>query len=214
MMTYLILVSLLQKEIHDSWMDNIDWVKVKHQEGGKDDEDNDDDDDDDDEKPLMSEEQKITVYKQMLEFMKAGESVTKALRRLGGGNKGISMSASQRLKAKKQKLREQKSSQKEADPDTTANREDFLKLTGFADQLVQNGDFEVYQSTFEKFSFAVKQAEEKGAASRTVIPEDMDADDALDMFADDLDSKEDNKNTEEKKETDKVVADKPGMLFY
>ena len=42
----------------------------------------------------------------------------------------------------------------------------------------------------------------------------MDADDALDMFADDLDSKEDNKNTEEKKETDKVVADKPGMLFY
>ena len=64
----------------------------------------------------------------MVELMQPGESVLKALRRLGGGKGGSSKaSASQRWKTKKQKT----------GTETTVNTEDLNKLTGFADLLLQ-----------------------------------------------------------------------------
>ncbi|KAK3084487.1 hypothetical protein FSP39_014283 [Pinctada imbricata] len=86
-----------QDEIKDHWMDNIDWVKVKEKEGTKDGDDEDAMDSDDD---VLDEDE---ILKEIIKFVKPGETILKALRRLGG-NKGKSQSASQRWKTKKQKV--------------------------------------------------------------------------------------------------------------
>lgn len=101
-----------------------------------------------------------------------------ALKRLGGGKP---VPSSQRWKQKKEGT---------STADSASNKEDLLKLTGFADRLLQKGNFEIYQYTFEKLNFEIKEREEKRKEKTTVIPEGTSADDALDMFAADMDVKE------------------------
>jgi len=122
--------------------------------------------------------------------MTEGETVAKALRRLGGGPTRKPPSSSQRWKNKKQKTEET-----EEDKKAAKNKEMFLDLTGLADQVLSTGNMEVYEMTYEKISYELKNLD-KGK-ERLDIPEGTDADDALDMFADDLD----------KNETDKIGKD-------
>ena len=133
-----------------------------------------------------------TIFSKMLDYMKPGENVAKALRRLGG-NKGKQMTTSQRWKAKKQKSENQSSN--EADIQRQKDKEDFLKLTGLADEVLQTGNMEVYEMTHEKLTYELKKSEK--SSEKIDIPEGTNDDDALDMFADDFD----------KKETDKVGID-------
>ena len=65
----------------------------------------------------------------MVSLMKPGESVAKALRRLGGGNK--KMTSAQRLKAKKQGIKPTEEEIK--------MQESFQNLTSLADKLIQTG---------------------------------------------------------------------------
>ena len=169
---------MLQKEIKDGWLDNIDWVKIKEKDEIK----NPMLESDSDEEPEKFDE--IAVFKEMLELMKPGESVLKSLKRLGGSQN--SGSASQRWKKKKKG--EAVDPAKEAEE--KENKEKLLKLTGFADKLLQQGDLEIYQDTYEKLQFKVKLATEKDEKDKTVVPEGIDEDDALDMIADSLDKKE------------------------
>ena len=128
----------------------------------------------------------------MVDYIKPGESVAKALRRLGG-NKGKQMSSSQRWKAKKQKTGNQPS---EEELKIQKDKEDFLKLTGLADEILQSGNMEVYEMTYEKLNFEIKKSEKPSDKERLKslnIPEGANDDDALDMFADDFDKKESEK---------------------
>jgi CD2 antigen cytoplasmic tail-binding protein 2 len=78
----------------------------------------------------------------------------------------------------------------EENPEEKENKEKMLRLTGLADQiLTRSGNMEIYEETFESISFKIKQADEKRFGAKTSIPEDVDDDDALDMFADSLDDK-------------------------
>lgn len=132
----------------------------------------------------------------MLNHMKPGETIAKALRRLGG-NKGKQMTSSQRWKAKKQKTEDTVE-----DKQGAKDKENFLALTGLADRVLQGGDMEVYEMTHEKLTYELKKFE-KGD-ERVKIPEGTDDDDdALDMFADDIDHKE-----AEKIEKDMDIAEK------
>ena len=116
------------------------------------------------------------------------------------------MSASQRLKMKKKGI--------QADPNEKENREKMLKLTGLADGiLTRSGNMEIYEETFESIMHKIKQEEEKKVGPKTAIPEGVDDDDALDMFADNADSKS-SKTSEPstskapaKTETTAVIAD-------
>ena len=108
--------------------------------------------------------------------MKPGETIAKSLRRLGG-NKGKMQSSSQRWKAKKQKTQGEAGEQSEED------KTKFLKLTELADKVLSSGNMEVYEMTYEKVTFLLKKLE----PTKTEIPEDMDNDDALDMFAENFD---------------------------
>lgn len=170
--------------IKDNWIENIDWVKVKEREKGKD--GNDEEKEEEPEEPFCE----LEARRQMLELMKPGESVLKTLKRLGGGKAGAAMaSASQRWKAKKAKLKDNgTAAASNVDTEEMArNKEKLLQLTEIADKLLQDGNFEIYQDTFEKIKFKVQEADKK-----VVVPEGTSADDALDMFADDFDEKKGN----------------------
>lgn len=164
-------------EITDSWLDNIDWVKIKEVSKKEQDKQEKEDEEEDEREEAYNE---LTVYRKMLEIMKPNESVAKALRRLGGNKKA--MSSSQRWKKKKQG--------EEEDPVEKENREKMLKLTGFADEILsRSGNMEIYEETYEAISFKLKQTEEKTVGAKTAIPEGVEDEDALDMFADSLDDK-------------------------
>lgn len=179
------------KGIKDSWIENIDWVKIK--ERAKKDEN--DDDESDEETPL----DETQIYKELLELLKPGETILKALRRLG--SKGEKLSASQRLKLKKQKV-ELKDVQSEED------KVNFEKLTELANRLISNGNMDAYELTCEKLNFLVTKATKSSEDSRTVIPEGIDDDDALDMFADSIDSKKEEKSVKFSEETKSDIVGK------
>jgi len=164
-------------EITDSWLDNIDWVKIK-EVSKKEQEKLDKENEEEDEREEAYNE--LTIYRKMIEIMKPNESVAKSLRRLGGNKKA--MSSSQRWKKKKQG--------EEEDPIEKENREKMLKLTGFADEILsRSGNMEIYEETYEAISFKLKQTQEKAVGAKTSIPEGVEGEDALDMFANSLDDK-------------------------
>ncbi|XP_067928514.1 CD2 antigen cytoplasmic tail-binding protein 2 homolog [Watersipora subatra] len=159
-----------ESEIKDSWMDDIDWVKVKQDAkeppGGNESSDSE---------PEAIDE--LSVWKDMVPLMKPGESVAKSLRRLGGGEKKLT--SAQRLKAKKQGI---KPTEEELE-----NRKAFQALTGLADKLIQSGYMEIYEDTYEKITYMVKQKEEELNKSAKVSKDDA----ALDMFGEEFDEKQD-----------------------
>merc|ERR1740123_1494843 len=155
---------------------NFVWAKIKQKSKAEADKEEAEEDAEDQAQLAYSE---IHNYKQMLEMMQPGESVARSLRRLGGGKAG--MSASQRLKMKKKGI--------QADPNEKENKEKMLKLTGLADGiLTRSGNMEIYEETFESIMHKIKQEEEKKVGPKTSIPEGLDDDDALDMFADNADN--------------------------
>lgn len=165
-------------QIKDAWLDDIDWVKVKERTD-KDKKKKEEEDEQEDEDQLNYSEMK--AYREILALLQPKESVAKALRRLGGNKKPLS--ASERWKKKK-------AGKAEDDPQEKQNKETMLKLSGLADSILsRSGNMEVYEETFESITF--KLAEDKGGAGgagKTSIPDDVDDDDALDMFASSLDT--------------------------
>ncbi|XP_005110993.1 CD2 antigen cytoplasmic tail-binding protein 2 [Aplysia californica] len=182
------------KEFHDNWIDNIDWVKVKHnkpedEEGGTKrpfQYDSDDSDSDEDTKKTNL----IQVYEEVLTIVQEGENIGKAIRRLGK-NRAKIPSASQRWKNKKLKASGKLSEADQSAVDqAVSEQKQMLRLTELSDQLVHRGMVEIYETPYERISFTLKQLKEKEKASKLTIAEGMKDDDALDMFADDFDSKE------------------------
>merc|ERR1712142_439936 len=105
---------------------------------------------DEEEEPLRT---VVQVMQDMLAIMKPGEHVLKTLRRLGGNKKP--MSSAERWKKKKQKQKEGAKEEEEVDAKAAEDAANLLKLTGLADELLQRGDFQVYEKTYEKLKFEV-----------------------------------------------------------
>ncbi|XP_022050871.1 CD2 antigen cytoplasmic tail-binding protein 2 [Acanthochromis polyacanthus] len=130
----------------------------------------------------------------VVELLQPGETVAKALRRLGGlGGR------------KKGKLREESESTEEAKRDT----EKLDRLTALADRLVGSGMFEIYQQTYEKLAYLMKSMMSKQPAVGKKDRGDGDGkeEDELDMFADEFDEKHSSKSGDSKEEDDKRVSD-------
>lgn len=131
------------EDINDEWLDSVNWKEIK---------------DDGDVKYNKKKQENIDTFvpsdpikikQQMVAIMKPGENVLKALRRLGGNKKPIS--SADRWKKKKNKQAEEPEDEK-----TKQNKENLLKLTGYADELLQNGEFQIYEKTFEKLEYEIK----------------------------------------------------------
>lgn len=120
----------------------------------------------------------------VIELLLPGETVAKALRRLGGlgGHK-------------KGKLREESEPTEETKRDT----EKLDRLTALADRLVGSGMFEIYQQTYEKLAYLLKSmSSTRPAVGREHGGDGDEEEDELDMFAD----KFDESHTADKKEAE------------
>lgn len=135
---------------------------------------NDEEEDEEDEAepaedPLASYTQH-QLMEAVVELLLPGETVTAGLRRLGGlGGR------------KKGKLKPETKPTEEVKRDT----EKLERLTALADRLVGSGMFEIYQQTYEKLAYLMKNIKNKQPAARQKTSGDEDHE--LDMFADEFD---------------------------
>ncbi|XP_053122137.1 CD2 antigen cytoplasmic tail-binding protein 2 isoform X2 [Hemicordylus capensis] len=180
----------LKKEavIRDNWLDNIDWVKIKEQPPGRKkpllasaDVEEDEEDEDDLEvgrTPL----DKKALLEGMVDLVQPGETVARAIQRLGdkGGPKSSKHQRRpwSRLKPEGAEPVEESEPQKPGSPE---RKEQLERLSGLADQMVARGVYEIYQETREKLALRLRALDHPPAAAATA------AEPELDMFAEDID---------------------------
>ncbi|CAG9818368.1 unnamed protein product [Phaedon cochleariae] len=159
-----------EKEVRDNWLDNIDWQRIKHSSDSKDKYNVDEQGlgaESDSESETGDKFDEILSYKNMLQYMRAKETVNKALKRLGGAD--MKLSSVERLKRKK--------------AGTLIDNKDVINLTELANGILTKlGNMDVYQETYEHIQAKVADSEKK---NRAVVSEPE-----LDMYADDFDEKE------------------------
>merc|ERR1712032_1035797 len=149
-------------EVKDAWLDDVDMQKVREKTTEEKEAEEAAAEAEDEAQANYSE---FNNYKQMIELMRPGESVAKSLRRLGGGHKAVSQS--QRWKKKKAGTVE--------DPKEKENKEQMLKLTGIAYEiLTRSGNMEIYEMTYEGILFKIKAEEEKKVDKKAPIEETKD----------------------------------------
>ncbi|XP_050525846.1 CD2 antigen cytoplasmic tail-binding protein 2 homolog [Daktulosphaira vitifoliae] len=173
-----------EKEIQDNWLENIDWCKIKDMSK----EPNKSDD-------IVDESEQFNViaaYKEIINLMEPKETVSKALRRLGGTKR---LTTAERWKMKKAGL---------STDDESSSK--VTRLTELANQiLTANGNMDVYQETHEQITQIIAKSENKGGPSSSMTSD-------LDMYADDFDEKEKEKlvntSTTSKEEPEKSSDDK------
>ncbi|GCB86686.1 hypothetical protein scyTo_0027386, partial [Scyliorhinus torazame] len=129
-----------------------------------------------------------TLLENILELLKPGETVAKAIRRLGGDTAKAG-SAKRPWKTKRRKRagghggEEEAEGEEEVDEVQEEERlrtERLDRLTGLADQMVAWGEYEIYQDTYEKIRYRLKKATPQPA--KPAAPADP-----LDMFAEQID---------------------------
>lgn len=151
-------------DIRDNWLDNIDWVKLRPNKPSLDNSRDSEASGDTDKVDVLS------IYGEMLEIMRPGETVLACIKRLGGGKRDSTIN---RWKKKKQ----------EDEPDSTEesakNKEQLLKMTELADRVISTGDMDVYQQSFERLTFLRERKEER--VDRAAESP------SFDMFADEVD---------------------------
>ncbi|KAK1133639.1 hypothetical protein K0M31_011434 [Melipona bicolor] len=168
-----------EKEIRDNWLDNIDWMQIKPSSAPSVKKDNkrsethgladSDSDSEDEDADIMF--NPIHVYKQMLEYLQPGETVSKALCRLGKGKKRLT--TAERWKRKQEK--------KPVEDDQ--NSINITKLTELANELLtRTGNMDIYQESYEQIKTKIQLGEKHAHPSKQEAE--------LDMYADDFDVKE------------------------
>lgn len=175
-------------DIQDNWIDDVDWSKVKETEKLAEKRRNAE------MKEKVPDEtvDEIDVYRQMLALMKPGETVQSAIRRLGGGSKTDSKSTKKRpgqgkIWRQRQGIVEDNSDEAETGevqpqkrrkiesetvetprPPSDPTKEDMLKMIGYADTIVSNGNMTIYSDTYEGLSYRVKLKDEKSQPVKAV----------------------------------------------
>lgn len=200
-------ISKKSDEIKDAWLDNIDWANIntfqKKEEvnarSQQNEEESDDEESVEDESNDLKEDSNkhIEVFKKMLVHIKPGETVLKAIKRLGnssGGSATTSLSASQRWSKKKQSSETTQVDSEKVKSDKLA----LETLTGFANQFIDQGFYDIYSETYEKIQLKIRETESKG-------------NDSFDMFADDV---EDKVIASTSGKTDNIIEDKIVKWVY
>ncbi len=175
-----------EEEASDRWLEDVDWGKVKERSEAERERREREDEAEEEAEAKYDEGE---AYRGILALIRPGESVARAIRRLGGGKK----TTAQKLKEKK-RIREGKETEEEK-----SNREAMERLSGLADAVLsRSGHMEIYEETHESIAYKIKKEEEENKKKTTEIPEGVDEDDALDMFM------------ETAKESEKDEEPKPG----
>jgi len=160
----------------DNWLDDIDWVKVKKEEGYKKKynvaEGEDISSSDDEDEAVIDPTKRFdssASFKEILGFMEPKENINRCLQRLNKSK--LKITTAQRWKMKKQGIVDESSDK-------------ITKITGLVNEiLTKTGNMNVYELTYEQILNKIKEMEDKASAGSSKAPE-------LDMYADDFDSKE------------------------
>ncbi|GCC47517.1 hypothetical protein chiPu_0031735, partial [Chiloscyllium punctatum] len=124
----------------------------------------------------------------ILGYLQPGETVAKALRRLGSAG-------AQRPKRKKRRRaaaggggggteqQEDREKEKEKEEEERGEVQSLDSLTSLADQMVAWGEFEIYQETYERIRYRLRKASERPAPPPAHK-------ETLDMFAEQIDESE------------------------
>ncbi|KAL5970529.1 hypothetical protein TSMEX_001698 [Taenia solium] len=153
-------------DVGDNWLEDVDWNEVRRNEqassgdGGR------------PKATTMAEEealpevttdQQTELYRRAASLLRPGETVLRALRRLGP-KRSASSTTAQRRNWVRRKDGSTASAVTTLSPDDAANAEAFASLTELANDLLGSGDFDIYQKT--------KEVIEDLVASRTLRNED------------------------------------------
>ncbi|KAG4072572.1 hypothetical protein HA402_004661 [Bradysia odoriphaga] len=160
-------------EIKDNWLDNLDWVKIKARKDGENANIQQDDSTDSDDE--QTEFDLIGAYRRILELMQPKETIKRSLQRLGG--KSAKMSSAERWKMKKAGI---------VDPNAALVTE-LTELTNTI--LTRMGNMDVYEETYEQIH-AKYAAKTQLDATKPANGASSSANDELDMYADNFDTKE------------------------
>lgn len=195
-----------EKEITDHWLDNLDWVKIKKLDdakkqkaaengdgegsggvggggsgggggGGLADSSSDSEDDGDDK--TLKKFDVIAAYRRILEFMQPKETIQRTLQRLG--KKSAKISSIERFRRKKAGI---------IDEDAALVTE-ITELTNKI--LTKLGNMNIYEETYEEINEKFGSKLKGGGDFSLGNSSNVTADDGLDMYADDFDSKEQKK---------------------
>ncbi|XP_030042264.1 CD2 antigen cytoplasmic tail-binding protein 2 [Microcaecilia unicolor] len=198
-----------EAEIRDNWLDNIDWVKIKEQVPGKQKPQTEDEEDEDSEREEHKALERKAVLEGLLEMLRPGETVARAIQRLGGkGTKSPGAGwahGSRKKQAEHDRAKEVE--QKEAESQW---KEQLERLTGLADQMVAQGFYEIYQDTYEKVAYHLK------VMTSAALPPDAKGDsrEPLDMFADDIEEEKLSKVQTGKNIKGSSVGDEPPEAMW
>ena len=118
----------------------------------------------------LNENEQTQLFRNILEILKPGESILKAIKRLGntGSKNRDNLSASQRWIKKKQVDTSQTSDE------AKANAIALEKLTSLANKFIEMGYYDVYEETYEKIKLKLDEKTNK-------------KEDEFDMFSDNID---------------------------
>lgn len=149
--------------IQDNWLSEVDWTTVDEREewkkggkGGRGKKKGEEKKGEEGENGSQDEEvDRLVIYRQILEILRPGEDVPKAVRRLGGLK---SKAASDRWRKEKKRTKGEEDAEMDIEV-LAADKEAMERLTGLADQLVATGDYTVYEDSYEKMKFTVEQEE-------------------------------------------------------
>nr|XP_022908425.1 CD2 antigen cytoplasmic tail-binding protein 2 homolog [Onthophagus taurus] len=156
-----------EKEVRDNWLDNIDWQQIKRNANIESSEPKGLGEESDSENEENEHFDEIKTYKLILTYLKPTETISKALRRLGGPTEKLS--SIERLKRKK--------------AGTLNTNKEVTELTELSNKILNNlGNMDVYQETYEFISGKIQKYEKKNKSKKNE-PE-------LDMYSDNFDDKE------------------------
>lgn len=163
---------VFKKEVdaRDNWLEDVDWVEVNKRQTAHKVPDSTTNND-----ASYVSPDKVDLYQNLLSLMRPKETVLRSIKRMGIPSADLkAASASQRWSKKRQAV---------VDPSQSGDPEGLLRATELADQLLQSGEFDVYQMTYE-------QIEKLVLSEESVEPEDEL--DALGHAIDNTSSKQDN----------------------
>ncbi|XP_065168773.1 CD2 antigen cytoplasmic tail-binding protein 2 homolog [Atheta coriaria] len=160
-----------EKEVRDNWLDNVDWqrVNIANNAGDANAQNSEEkglgDESDDDNTPDFDH---ITSYRRVITFLKPGETINKALKRLGGDLS--KMSTIERIKHKK--------------AGTLGSNKDVVELTELANGILTHlGNMDVYQETYEQIQLKLNNHDKKNKSKAHIVEAEFD------MYSDDFDTK-------------------------
>ncbi|KAM7538005.1 hypothetical protein Aperf_G00000076619 [Anoplocephala perfoliata] len=142
-------------EAGDNWLEGVDWSEVRRKEqisggskGGR------SSSDmlavaEEEALPHATKDQQTDLYRQIAALLRPGETVLRALRRLGPTKSAVLKQRERNWARRKDGSTASNAAVKKASPEETAKAEAFAKLTELANDLLGSGDFDIYQKTKE-----------------------------------------------------------------